>query len=463
MKEDKRRLLPSVDKVLKEAGELSCSARFSHQQWVEAIRLILQQHRKCGSMDIPTPSQVAEESAQLLECNIASGMKRIVNGTGIILHTGLGRAILPGEAVKSLQNLYGCSTLQVNLDTGERGRRDAAIESLMSEITGCEAATVVNNNAAATLLVLAALCSNREVIVSRGQLIEIGGSFRLPDVIRESGSQMVEVGTTNKTHLRDYENAINEQTAVLLHVNPSNYRIVGFSQQVPTRDLVTLKEKQPGLIVVDDLGCGALVDLAEYGLPHETTVQESLESGADVALFSGDKLIGGPQSGIIVGKKEYIERIRKHPLARALRVGKMTVAALEATLKLFLNKDILLEENPTLRMLSIGPEQLSAKAINLVQALSASGVRCNVIEVNSACGGGSLPTTELQSYGVSLTIEGRNSNQLARDLRLASQPVMARVLADRVAIDVRTLVPGDEDRIKAALDEISLRQKDLSE
>jgi len=422
-----------------------------HARLVEASREAVDRVRKSleSGAEIPGLEEIAERVRQIIEGGLREGIRPVVNATGVVLHTNLGRAVLPDEAMEAIGRLDGCCSLQIDLDSGERGRRDTVIEKLLHRITGAEAATVVNNNAAATLLVLAALCQDREVVVSRGQLIEIGGSFRLPDVIAQSGARMVEVGTTNKTHLRDYENAITENTAVLLRVNPSNYRIVGFTKQVSTAELVSLKEGRE-LIVVDDLGCGALLDLSRIGLPKEPTVQDSLGAGADVALFSGDKLIGGPQAGIIVGKKDLIARIRRHPLARALRVGKFTVAALEATLKLFLDPDSLIERNPTLRMLALRPEQLRPRAEALTKRL-ASLIDCEATDGQSACGGGALPDTPLATVVMALKPKGISASDLARRLRLGEPSVVARVQDDRVYLDVRSLLDGDEERIETAL------------
>lgn len=448
---DPRSRVPSVDKVASAASLLPGLETAPHARLVEASREALDRVRKSleSGVEIPSLEEIAEQVRQIVECGLREGIRPVVNATGVVLHTNLGRAVLPAEAMDAIRRLEGCCSLQIDLDSGERGRRDAAIEKLLHRITGAEAATVVNNNAAATLLVLAALCRDREVIVSRGQLIEIGGSFRLPDVIAQSGARMVEVGTTNKTHLRDYENAITENTAVLLRVNPSNYRIVGFTKQVSTEELVSLKEGRE-LIVVDDLGCGALLDLSCIGLPREPTVQDSLGAGADVALFSGDKLIGGPQAGIIVGKKDLIARIRRHPLARALRVGKFTIAALEATLKLFLDPDSLIERNPTLRMLALRPEQLRPRAEALVKRL-ASLIDCESLDGWSACGGGALPDTPLATVIVALKPKEMSASDLARRLRLGEPSVMTRVQDDMVHLDVRTLLDGDEERIETAL------------
>lgn len=448
---DPRSRVPSVDKVAGAASLLPGLETIPHARLVEASREALDRVRKSleSGVEIPSLEEIAEQVRQIVEGGLREGIRPVVNATGVVLHTNLGRAVLPAEAMEAIGRLDGCCSLQIDLDSGERGRRDTVIERLLHRITGAEAATVVNNNAAATLLVLAALCRDREVIVSRGQLIEIGGSFRLPDVIAQSGARMVEVGTTNKTHLRDYENAITENTAVLLRVNPSNYRIVGFTKQVSTAELVSLKEGRD-LIVVDDLGCGALLDLSRIGLPKEPTVQDSLGAGADVALFSGDKLIGGPQAGIIVGKKDLIARIRRHPLARALRVGKFTIAALEATLKLFLDPDSLIERNPTLRMLALRPEQLRPRAEALTKRL-ASLIDCEATDGQSACGGGALPDTPLATVVVALKPKEMSASDLARRLRLGEPSVVARVQDDTVQLDVRTLMDGDEERIETAL------------
>lgn len=448
---DPRSRVPSVDKVAGAASRLPGLKTIPHARLVEASREALERVRNSleSGAEIPSLEEIVERVWQIIEGGLREGIRPVVNATGVVLHTNLGRAVLPAEAMEAIGGLDGCCSLQIDLDSGERGRRDTVIEKLLQRITGAEAATVVNNNAAATLLVLAALCRDREVVVSRGQLIEIGGSFRLPDVIVQSGTRMVEVGTTNKTHLRDYENAITENTAALLRVNPSNYRIVGFTKQVSTAELVRLKEGRD-LIVMDDLGCGALLDLSRIGLPKEPTVQDSLGAGADVVLFSGDKLIGGPQAGIIVGKKDLIARIRRHPLARALRVGKFTVAALEATLKLFLDPDALIGRNPTLRMLALRREQLRPRAEALANRL-APLIDCEAMEGHSACGGGALPDAPLATIVVALKPQGMSASDLARRLRLGEPSVVTRVQDDTVQLDVRTLLDGDEERIETAL------------
>ncbi len=447
---DPRRNLPSIDSLIQILDAKYPLPEFSHDQKVDAARRVLDEIRaRASGPPLPGREEILERLRAELESLGNLGLRRVVNGTGIVLHTNLGRAVLPPEAMAAVAELEGYCSLQIDLESGRRGRRDSGVEDLLRRITGAEAATVVNNNAAATLLVLAALCAGRDVIVSRGQLIEIGGSFRLPDVIAQSGARLVEVGTTNKTHPRDYENAITDNTRVLLRVNPSNYRITGFTRQVSTAELAEIKQGRD-LILVDDLGCGALVDLAAYGLPSEPTVQGSLRAGADVALFSGDKLIGGPQSGIIVGRRKYIDLIRRHPLARALRVGKFAMTALEATLKLFLNPETLDQKHPILRMLTVPYAKLHTRALGLLKRVSPF-IQGEVVAGKSACGGGSLPDWKLKTALLALRHDSFSAAGLARRLRVGDPPVVAIVRGGRVCIDVRTLLEGDDERVEAAV------------
>ena len=437
---------------------------------VEAVQEALENLRSSldPSAQPPGLDEVVAAVNDVLCATELDRIRPIVNATGIILHTGLGRAVLPKRAVDALAQLDRCCNLQVDLETGLRGKRNHRTEELLCKLTGAEAALIVNNNAAATLLVLAALCDGKEVIVSRGQLIEIGGSYRLPDCIHSSGAKLVEVGTTNKTHLRDYEAALTEETAALLRVNPSNYRIVGFSEAVPVADLVRLKqERAPGVVVIDDLGCGALVDLETYGLPHEPTAPESISAGADVVCFSGDKLIGGPQAGIIVGRKDYIARIRKHPLTRMLRVGKLTDTALEHTLRLFLDPETLCETNPTLRMITTPKETLKKRAKALHRRIAREGIPVDVqvAEGESATGGGSLPATPIPTYVLVVRVDGVSPDELNARLRRHEPPVIARVKDDAVVLDMRTLMDGDDKVIVSALkrgiSEMALKQATL--
>jgi L-seryl-tRNA(Ser) seleniumtransferase len=453
---DPRRELPAVSLLLELPRMRALISAFSHVQVVEALRTALQACRselKPGDA-VPTPEVVAERAAILLLTDEADRLRPVINATGVILHTGLGRAVLPRRAAQSLARLDHCVNLQIDMATGLRGKRNAGTEHLLCRLTGAAAALVVNNNAAATMLVLAALCTGREVIVSRGQLIEIGGSYRLPDCIHQAGARLVEVGTTNKTHLRDYRAALTEATAAVLHVNPSNYRIVGFSKTVPIEELATLKHERPDLLVIDDLGCGALIDLEQFGLPHEPTAPEAIAAGADLCLFSGDKLIGGPQAGCIVGSAELIGRIRKHPLTRMLRVDKLTDLALEQTLRLFLSPATLMDHNPTLRMLTLPSEMIRRRALRLKRLLlrrTAERLMIEVVEGTSAVGGGSLPATPIPTWLLSILATNRSPTCLLKQLRDHEPPVIARIENDRVVIDLRTVLEDEEAALMNAL------------
>ena len=454
---DPRRALPSVDAVLRSPTAAAWLAAQPHVRAAEAVRAELDRRRRATPPDAATPDEVAQGARAWLIEDEFQRLRPVINATGVVLHTNLGRAVLPPAAVDALSELRGCCSLQIDLDTGERGRRHAMTERLLCRLTGAEAALVVNNNAAATLLALAALCAGREAIVSRGQLIEIGGSYRLPDCIRQSGATMVEVGTTNKTHLRDYEAALTERTAALLRVNPSNYRIIGFTQDVPVADLVALRDRHPGLIVVDDLGCGALVDLRRFGLPHEPTVPESIRAGADLALFSGDKLIGGPQAGILVGRADLIRKIKKHPLTRMLRAGKLTDLALERTLRLFLEPERLPETHPTWRMLTLTAPDVQPRAEALRQAARQAGARgeLRVAPCESNVGGGSLPGHPLLSYALAARVPGLAARDLLRRLRRHDPPVIGVIRDDEVLLDLRTILPPEEAVVARALAAVS--------
>lgn len=454
-----RRALPAVAALLEEPALALRLAETSRPQLLDAINAALGALREVLKNGAPAPTRAQVVAAVLAELDNAElqRIRPVVNATGIILHTGLGRAVLPQRAADALAGANRCVNLQIDLETGLRGKRHFTCEQLLCKLTGAEAALVVGNNAAATLLVLTALCAGHEVVVSRGQLIEIGGSFRLPDCIHQSGATLVEVGTTNKTHLRDYAGAITERTAALLRVNPSNYRIVGFSKEVATEELVTLKQERPGLLVIDDLGCGALIDLAAHGLPHEPMVQEAVAAGADIVLFSGDKLIGGPQSGIIVGKKELVQKIKKHPLTRMLRVGKLTDLALEHTLRLFLRPETLLEENPTLHMITTPAEAIHARAERLAARIEAgaAGVQATLIPGESQTGGGSLPATPIPTWLLEIQVTNLSAERLNSMLRRAAPPIIARIEKGAVVLDLRTIFEDEEEAVVAALAKIT--------
>ncbi len=396
------------------------------------------------------PGEKAVEEALALS---RTSLGPVINATGIVLHTAFGRATLPPSAIEALASAArGFCSLQWDWEAGARGERDAHVESLICELTGADAATVVNNNAGATLLVLTALAAGREVVVSRGQLVEIGGSFRIPDVMRQSGAIMREVGCTNRTHLRDYRSAVNPQTALLLRVHPSNYRIRGFSSEVALEDLVALG-RESGLPVMDDLGAGSLVDLTSFGLPSEPTVPESIRSGAAVVTSSGDKLIGGPQSGIIAGSRELVGIIRKHPLARALRVCKLTMAALEATLKLFLEgSDYIRANHPVYTMLSADLESLRDSAQSLLDLLDLPAT-CSVsaTAMSSFVGSGALPDSAIPSWG--LVIDAPDCGALAGALRRCRPAVAGRLENGRLYLDLRTVFPEEIGTLAGLLNE----------
>ncbi len=451
---DARRRIASVSRILEESAVNDMIAEYTRDVVTDTVRDVLEAVRKSAASTehVPDIGEIVERVASSLSAGDFERIRPIVNATGIILHTGLGRAVLPSRAAEALGRLDRCCNLQIDLESGKRGKRSYVTERLLARLTGAEAALVVNNNAAATLLVLSSLCKGREVIVSRGQLIEIGGSYRLPDCITQSGAVMVEVGTTNKTHLYDYERAVTDNTGMILRVNPSNYRIVGFSEQVSISDLVSLKRTRQ-VIVADDLGCGALVDLSRYGLPKEPTVRESIAAGADLAFFSGDKLIGGPQAGIIVGRKSLVDIIRKHPLTRMLRICKLTDTALEQTLRLFLDPERLAERHPTLRMLTQPADTLRTRAKAMKTAIDAAkpALSVRVAACDSETGGGSMPGTNIPSYGIAIRSVRINAGELSRLLRHNEPPIVARVAGDEVLIDMRTLLDGDDGIVRDAI------------
>ncbi len=382
-------------------------------------------------------------------------LKTVINGTGIVIHTNLGRSCI-SESVANVvfDSATKYSNLEFNLETGKRGHRYNHIEELICRLTGAEGAMVVNNNAAAVMLVLDTLAKNKEAIVSRGELVAIGGSFRVPDVMKRSGTTLREVGTTNKTHLRDYENAITEETGVLLKVHTSNYRILGFTKSVEREDLVTLG-KNRNIPVYEDLGSGLLFDFSDKINIDEPTVQEIVKKGVDVISFSGDKMLGGPQSGIIVGKRKYIEEMKYNQLTRALRVDKMTLAALEGTLRQYLDIDVLIKNNPTIKNILLEGEEILKKAEDLRGILDEiKDLSTEIIKDTSQVGGGSMPLTQLETYGVVISIKGYKPDELSKNLRLSSNPVVGRIKNDQFIIDLRTVENKEFYKIKESLIEI---------
>ena len=463
------RALPSLDALLSSADAAPLLAAHGREAVVAAGRAVLDDMRAgiaataAGANPAPAPAlapdalslpALAARVGARLSARLAPSLAPAINATGVIMHSGLGRAVLPPAAVEALGAVAaGYSTLALDLDSGKRVPRDRHVEGLLRDLTGAEAATVANNNAAATVLILNTLARGKEVVVSRGQLVEIGGSFRMPDVMATSGAVLREVGTTNKTHLRDYEAALSSATGAILRVHHSNYRIVGFAEEPPVEDLVALGRSR-GVPVVDDLGSGALVDLAPYGLAAEPLVRDSLRAGADIVCFSGDKLIGGPQCGIIAGRAEWVQRIRKDPLARAFRCGKLTLAALEATLKLFLDPATLAERHPVYRMFALTPAELARRAETLAAALRAAlpaSVSVAVVDAGSQVGSGAVPVETLPSKALSVRAAGLSAEDLAHRLRRGSPPVFSRVHRDAVLFDLRTVQPGQEAALRTAL------------
>jgi L-seryl-tRNA(Ser) seleniumtransferase len=395
---------------------------------------------------------ILEDARNLAEAVAGPFYRKVINATGIILHTALGRAVLSKNALRQIETeLTGYSLLQADIAEGKRSRRDARIEQLLQQLTGAEAATVVNNNSAATSIVLNTVANGREVIVSRGQLVEIGGSFRLPDVMTASGVKLVEVGTTNKTHARDYEQAITPNTAAILRVHPSNYKISGFTAEVPLEELVRIGHAH-GLVVIDDLGAGPLLDFSQFGFDKEPTLRESVQTGADLITASADKLIGASQGGIILGRTNFIEAVRKNPLARILRVGKLTLAVLEATLTLFLDESRALQEVPTLQMLCRKLGDITEQADRIAQAIRqhTSEASITVIDGFSQMGSGSLPTQNLATRLVAIQSNAVESGEIAARLRRHKPPVFARVHKGQVLLDPRTVLDGEEQTLVEA-------------
>ena len=448
------RNLPKVD-LLCNAPELTVmAAEYGDKAVVEAARQVLDAVRQGileGTLQqLPSRQELVEQVRKCVRRNARPSLRRVINGTGILLHTNLGRACLSEKAVQAAaEAARGYSNLEYDIEAGQRGSRYVHVEKLLCGLTGAESALVVNNNAAAVLLVLSALTQGGEVPVSRGELVEIGGSFRVPDIMESCGAQLKEVGTTNKTHLSDYENAIGPNTKALMKVHTSNYRIVGFTETPSLARLVELGHAH-GLPVIEDLGSGSLLDLEQFGIHGEPTVQQSLKAGVDVVSFSGDKLLGGPQAGIILGKQEYLNKLKKHPLTRAMRVDKMTLAALEATLCSYAQDRA--GEIPVIAMLSAKEADLRIKAGCLAGLLAKTGISASVIPVESQVGGGSVPNQNLSSYAVAL--EG-NANGWEEKLRLGDPCVIGRIHRDQYLLDVRTLWETDFPALVEAIGEVS--------
>ncbi len=457
-KQEMMRNIPSIEKILnwpeiKESLEI-----LDHEHVTKIVRDNVDDLRKrLMAGEKPAADDLKKSILHEIQDLVSPYFCHAVNGLGIVLHTGLGRAPFNERIADIVRDMSkGYSRLQID-DEGKRSDRYRKISRLLQVLTGAEAGIIVNNNAAATMLVLSAMAKGREVIISRGQLIEIGGSYRIPDVMAQSGAIMREVGTTNRTHLKDYEGAINENTAALLRVHQSNYRIIGFTKEVPLEELIGLGKKH-NIPVIDDLGSGALIDLSKYGLPKEPMVQESIKAGADIACFSGDKLIGGPQCGIVAGRKTYVEAIKKNPLTRALRCDKLTNAVLEAVLQLFLMKEeALIRTHPIFSILLKPLDEIKQAAERCAQAVDkycGKALELTVRSDKSEIGGGSLSTEQLPTYVIAVKAKGIAVDDLARALRRYRTPVYGRVCDDTFLLDFRTVLDGEEKIIIEAFKEI---------
>ena len=432
------RSLPSVDKLLAQSSVLI--ETYGRSLTTEAIRSVLDETRSAirSGVSMPDQAELRDRVTDRLRQWTLTRPRVVINATGVIVHTNLGRAPLSAEAVEAMIAVAaGYSDLEYNLERGERGSRLDAVEDLLKRVTGAEAALVVNNNAGGVLLALSALASGKGALISRGQLVEIGGGFRVPDVMEQSGAKLIEVGTTNRTHRRDYEMAlVTKDVAAIVRAHSSNFRTIGFTTEVPLPELVELANWKD-IALIDDLGSGALLDTAQYGLAHEPTVQESVAAGAHVICFSGDKLLGGPQAGIIIGKAQYVQPLKQHPLARALRIDKVDLAGLAATLVHYL-KDEATQKIPVWRMISLPLSEIQAQAIEFAQQLGVVGFKASVIDGQSTVGGGSLPGETLPTKLVALRVASPD-DFLVR-LRRGDPPVVARIENDQALIDLRTVI-----------------------
>lgn len=441
------RNIPKVDVLLENESVQNLIGLYSRDTVVEAIREKTEELREfiktCEDENeaVRRTEELVRNIKQHVEKMHTPDMRPVINGTGTILHTNLGRAPISKEHMEYVSSVAtGYSNLEYDLEAGRRGERYSHFEELLCKITGAEAAMAVNNNAASVMLILNTIGKGKEIVVSRGELVEIGGKFRVPDVMEQSGATLVEVGTTNKTHFSDYENAITEDTSALLKVHTSNYRIVGFTESVPIADLVPLGEKYD-IPVIEDLGSGVLIDLAKYGLEHEPTVQESIQAGADVVCFSGDKLLGGPQAGIIVGKKKYIDRMKKNQLTRALRIDKFTATTLDVVLHEYLSEEKAIQNIPVLRMITESQEEIEKKARTLSRMLKAAKFEADIqLETcESQIGGGSLPLERIASVAVTIKPMKITTSELEERMRHLPVPVIPRTMNDKIVLDVRTI------------------------
>lgn len=439
--------IPKMDQLLSRSEVIEELNKTKRIYVIEALREALEDVREAilsEKADEFTEEEIINSFKKIIKVKKSDKFKRVINCTGVVIHTNLGRSILSKKAVLKVSEIASSyNNLEYDLKRGERGERYSHIEDILIKLTGAEAALVVNNNAAAVMLVLCTLCSNKEAVVSRGQLVEIGGSFRIPEVMKLSGAILREVGTTNRTHIKDYSDAINENTAALLKVHTSNYKISGFTLEPQIEDIVKLGHEH-NIPVIEDIGSGMLIDMSKYGLPKEPTVIESIKRGIDIVTFSGDKLLGGPQAGIIVGKKDLIDKMKRNQLLRALRVDKMTLAALEATLGEYLQEEDAIEHIPTLKMLTISYEDLNKKAAALKRKLSKiKGLDIKLTDGFSTVGGGSMPLSQIKSRLLSISCGKMSADRAEKALRENSIPIIVRINEDRIIMDMRTVQDKD--------------------
>lgn len=452
MKNELLRALPKIDLLLKEDVVKKYLEYTNSELVVEALREAIGVYREkilSQKIDQLRVEDILLSFDNVMKKKAQNNLRKVINASGIIVHTNMGRSLLSDDAAENVMNVVkNYNNLEYEIEEGKRGSRYAHLENLIKRITGAEAALVVNNNAAAVMLVLSTLCNGKEAIVSRGQLVEIGGSFRVPDVMKLSGASLVEVGTTNKTHLYDYEDNINENTGVIMKIHTSNYKILGFTKEVEAEELMKLGQKYD-IPVVEDLGSGVLIDFSKYGFIYEPTVQESIRKNIDVITFSGDKMFGGPQAGIIVGKKKYIDKIKKNQLTRALRVGKMTIAAIEATLKIYLSEKEAIEKIPTLYMMLSNKDVHKKRAGRLARKLRSKtkDFTFKVEEGYAKVGGGSLPTENIESYVVKAKSHTISTSKLENLMRENDIPIIGRVNRDEFIMDLRTIKDEDFDLI----------------
>ncbi len=437
-----RRDLPSVDRLLQSQPATLMLQDFGRDLTIQALRAVLAEARAQAVQDdsVPDPDQLLENTRRRLENWLAPSLRPVINASGVIVHTNLGRAPLSQAALEAIQVIAGSyNTLEYDLQRGARGKRDQHVEHLLTLITGAEAALVVNNNAAAVLLALTALARRKQVIISRSQLIEIGGGFRIPDVMKQSGAKLIEVGTTNRTHLRDFEAAIEARTALIMRAHHSNFKILGFTTEPSLVELVELAEKHT-IPVLDDIGSGALIDTAQFGLGHEPTVQESLQAGASLVAFSGDKLLGGPQAGILVGRADLVKRLKQHPLARAIRPDKLSFAALAATLTHYLKGEAL-QKIPIWQMIAAEDAQIQQRAQSWLEQVGEG----RVVPGRSTVGGGSLPEETLSTWV--LQIKRDKPDRIAAQLRKHNPPIITRIEDGQLHFDPRTVLPEQESTL----------------